>query len=56
MVQGKRRGPRVAAQLVALAPDETFCEMSGRTVELFVLTYVRDRYGIDLAAAVEGAS
>jgi len=49
VVQGKRRGPKVAAQLVALAPDETFCEMSGRTIELFVRRYVRDHYGIDLA-------
>jgi hypothetical protein len=51
VVQGKQRGEKVAAQLVALADDETFLEVSGPTVDLFVRMYVKERYGIDLAAA-----
>ncbi|MCD0453081.1 hypothetical protein LO762_28435 [Actinocorallia sp. API 0066] len=54
LVQGKRRGERVAAQLVALADDETFVEMSQRTVDLFVRTYVRETYGLDLGDAPGG--
>ncbi|MEV5198375.1 hypothetical protein [Streptomyces sp. NPDC053720] len=48
IVQLKKSGPKVRAQLVALADDETFGEMSGRTMEVFVRKYVRERYGIDL--------
>jgi hypothetical protein len=48
VVQGKRRGAKVAAQLVALGDDETFCEMSNRTVDHFVRKYVKERYGVDL--------
>ncbi|MFF9566918.1 hypothetical protein [Streptomyces sp. NPDC014685] len=48
IVQLKKRGPKVQGQLVALADDETFGEMSGRTMEVFVRKYVRERYGIDL--------
>ncbi|MEU6922150.1 MULTISPECIES: hypothetical protein [unclassified Streptomyces] len=48
IVQLKKRGPRVRDQLVALADDETFGEMSGRTMDVFVRKYVRERYGIDL--------
>ncbi|MEV4095269.1 hypothetical protein [Streptosporangium saharense] len=51
VVQGKQRGPKVAAQLVALAGDETFLEVSGPTVEAFVQKYVKERYGIDLSVA-----
>ncbi|GAA2640641.1 hypothetical protein SMC26_44650 [Actinomadura fulvescens] len=51
IVQGKKRGPKVAAQLVALADDETFLEISGPTAEVFVRKYVRERYGIDLGSA-----
>jgi hypothetical protein len=48
IVQLKKRGPKVRDQLVALADDETFGEMSGRTMDVFVRKYVRERYGIDL--------
>ncbi|MFI0409104.1 hypothetical protein [Actinomadura sp. 3N508] len=48
MVQGKRRGTEVATQLVALANDETFCEVSGSTMEHFVRRYVEEHYGVDL--------
>lgn len=48
IVQSKKRGPGVAAQLVSLADDETFGEVSGRTMELFVRMYVKEFHGIDL--------
>ncbi|WP_143685821.1 MULTISPECIES: hypothetical protein [unclassified Streptomyces] len=48
IVQLKKRGPRVRDQLIALADDETFGEMSGRTMDVFVRKYVRERCGIDL--------
>jgi len=48
IVQAKSRGPEVREQLVALAPDETFGEMSGRTVDTFVKKYAKERYGVDL--------
>lgn len=48
IVQGKRRGSTVAAQLVGLADDETFCEMSSATMDAFVRRYVRERYGVEL--------
>jgi hypothetical protein len=48
LVQGKRRGPGVAAQLVSLADDETFLEISERTVDTFVRQYVKETRGIDL--------
>ncbi len=48
LVQGKRRGPQVAAQLVGLAEDETFLEVSDRTVDAFARKYVKERYGVDL--------
>ncbi len=48
IVQLKTRGPKVRDQLVSLAEDETFGEMSGRTMDVFVRKYVRERYGIDL--------
>ncbi|MEV6864425.1 hypothetical protein AB0M44_25880 [Streptosporangium subroseum] len=51
IVQGKRRGSKVAAQLVALAEDETFLELSGSTAEIFVRKYVKERHGIDLGVA-----
>ncbi|MFD4398845.1 hypothetical protein [Kitasatospora sp. NPDC058478] len=47
-MQLKKRGPKVRDQLAALAEDETFGEMSGRTMDVFVRKYVRERYGIDL--------
>lgn len=50
IVQLKKRGPGVRDQLVALADDETFGEMSGRTMDVFVRKYVRERYGIDLGS------
>jgi S-adenosyl methyltransferase len=40
IVQGKRRGPRVAAQLVAFGDDETFAEIPAPLVDLFVKKYV----------------
>jgi hypothetical protein len=48
IVQAKVR-PGVRDQLVSLAEDETFGEMSGRTVDAFVKKYVKERHGIDLA-------
>jgi hypothetical protein len=48
-VQGKRHGPKVMSQLTGLADDETFVEVSGPTVDVFVRRYVKERYGIDLA-------
>lgn len=48
LVQGKRRGPQVAAQLAGLAEDETFLEISGRTVDAFARKYVKEHYGVDL--------
>lgn len=48
LVQGKRRGPQVAEQLVGLADDETFLEVSERTVDSFARKYVKERYGVDL--------
>jgi hypothetical protein len=54
MVQGKQRGEGVAAQLVGLAHDETFCEVSDPTMDLFVRKYVKERYGVDLSSAARG--
>jgi hypothetical protein len=51
IVQGKRRGGAVAAQLRALAVDETFVEIPEPLVELFVRRYVKERYGTDLGGA-----
>ncbi|WP_147268116.1 hypothetical protein [Spongiactinospora rosea] len=48
IVQGKRRGAEVANQLIALAEDETFVEISGPTAEAFIKKYVKERYGVDL--------
>lgn len=48
IIQSKGRGAGVRAQLAGLAPDETFGEMSGRTVDAFVRKYAKERYGIDL--------
>ncbi|TDD69785.1 hypothetical protein [Actinomadura rubrisoli] len=48
IVQGKKRGPNVRAQLANLAEDETFLEISDRTMAAFVQRYVKERYGIDL--------
>ncbi|SDL14649.1 hypothetical protein SAMN05428985_11047 [Nocardioides sp. YR527] len=48
IVQSKITGPEVRDQLVGLAPDETYGEMSGRTVDAFVKKYVKERHGIDL--------
>lgn len=48
LVQGKTRGPKVAAQLIGLAEDETFLEISDRTVDVFARRYVKERYGVDL--------
>lgn len=48
IAQGKRRGPKVAAQLVGLANDETFLEISDRTVDAFVRKYAKEYYGVDL--------
>jgi hypothetical protein len=56
VVQGKRRGEKVAAQLVGLADDETFVEMSASTVDLFVNKYVEERYGLDLSRAARGTA
>ncbi|WP_460362864.1 hypothetical protein [Actinocorallia lasiicapitis] len=53
IVQSKKRGEAVRAQLVSLADDETFGEISGRTMDAFVRKYVRERYGFDLADAAE---
>ncbi|MGH3942319.1 MAG: hypothetical protein ACRDTG_27605 [Pseudonocardiaceae bacterium] len=50
IVQGKRRGAKVAAQLQALGDGETFSEISEQLVELFVRRYVKERYGIDLGS------
>lgn len=55
LVQGKRRGVKVAAQLVGFAADETFCEISDPTMDHFVRAYVRERYGINLPRPVGGA-
>ena len=49
LIQGKRRGPQVAAQLVNLADDETYLEVSNRTVDAFVRKYVKENHGVDLA-------
>lgn len=49
VVQGKSRGPQVAEQLVALADDETYLEVSGRTMDAFVRMYVKENHGVDLA-------
>ncbi|GAA0914893.1 hypothetical protein [Nonomuraea longicatena] len=51
IVQAKKRGPGVGAQLIGLAEDETFGELSERTVNAFVQKYVREHYGIDLGDA-----
>lgn len=48
IIQSKVTGPGVRGQLVNLAADETFGEMSGRTVDAFVKKYVKERHGIDL--------
>jgi hypothetical protein len=48
IVQGRRRGDAVAAQLHALAVDETFVEIPEPLVELLVHQYVKERYGTDL--------
>lgn len=48
IVQAKVRGPEVREQLIGLAPDETFGEMSDRTVATFVKKYAKERYGVDL--------
>lgn len=48
IVQSKVRGDDVREQLVGLAPDETFGELSGRTVDAFVKKYVKEKHGIDL--------
>lgn len=48
LVQGKRRGDTVASQLVNLADDETFLEVSNRTVDAFVRKYVKENHGVDL--------
>ncbi|MER7129290.1 hypothetical protein [Streptosporangium saharense] len=48
IVQGKRRGERVATQLVGLADDETFVEVSEPTVAAFVRHYVKEHHGVDL--------
>ncbi|SBW26725.1 hypothetical protein FDG2_5023 [Candidatus Protofrankia californiensis] len=50
-MQGKRRGDVVAAQLHALAVDETFVEIPEPLVELLVHRYVKERYGTDLGSA-----
>lgn len=49
IVQGKRRGPQVGEQLVALAEDETYLELSDRTIDAFINMYVKEKHGIDLA-------
>ncbi|MFE4518339.1 hypothetical protein ACFRMQ_29645 [Kitasatospora sp. NPDC056783] len=49
-MQLKKCGPKVRDQLIALAEDETFAEMSGRTMDVFVRKYVKERYGIDLGS------
>ncbi|MFI6298870.1 hypothetical protein ACIBEJ_45285 [Nonomuraea sp. NPDC050790] len=49
IAQGKKRGSSVAAQLKGLADDETFIEISDRTVDAFVRRYVKERYGVDLS-------
>ncbi|MER5643154.1 hypothetical protein [Streptosporangium sp. NPDC002524] len=48
LVQVKKRGPRVGAQLIGLGEDETFGELSERTMNSFVRMYVREHYGVDL--------
>jgi hypothetical protein len=49
VVQGDRREePELISQLVALKPCETSVEVPEPLVELFVNTYVKERYGIDL--------
>lgn len=48
IVQAKKRGDGVRDQLIGLAPDETFGEMSDRTVDTFVKKYAKERYGVDL--------
>lgn len=48
VVQGKIRGPQVADQLVSLAADETYLEISGRTMDAFVRKYVKESHGVDL--------
>jgi len=48
IVQAKTRGTGVRDQLIGLAPDETFGEMSDRTVNAFVKKYAKERYGVDL--------
>ncbi|MCF6475748.1 hypothetical protein FAF44_46475 [Nonomuraea sp. MG754425] len=49
LVQLKKRGPSVGAQLIGLGEDETFGELSERTMNRFVRMYVRERYGVDLS-------
>ncbi|WP_433332946.1 hypothetical protein [Spirillospora sp. CA-294931] len=56
VVQGKRGGVEVSRQLVGLAEDETFCEVSERTVNTFVIAYVKERYGADLSEAAPGTA
>lgn len=51
IVQAKTRGDDVREQLIALAPDETYGEMSDRTVNTFVKKYAKERYGVDLDRA-----
>jgi hypothetical protein len=53
IVQGKRRGAKVAAQLRALGDDEMFVEIPEPLVELFVRRYVKERYGTDLGSTAE---
>lgn len=51
IVQGKRRGDKVAAQLRALGDDETFVEIPEPLVKLFVRRYAEERHGTDLGSA-----
>ncbi|MBB4914062.1 hypothetical protein [Streptosporangium saharense] len=48
LVQAKKHGPNVRAQLIGLGEDETFGELSERTVNAFVRKYVKEHYGVDL--------
>lgn len=48
LVQVKKRGPGVGAQLIGLGKMRRLEELSERTMNVFVRKYVREHYGVDL--------
>ncbi|MFI0450677.1 hypothetical protein [Actinomadura sp. 6N118] len=56
IVQGDQQGEQVRAQLIALKPTETFCEIPENLVDQLVRMYAKERYGVDLAGAARRAA